>query len=66
MFVLIAGGGRTGAALAQMLARLSEIAVEWAPWVSAIDLNPVVAADDGGGARAVDALIVLKDTGAEP
>jgi hypothetical protein len=47
-------------ALADMLVRLSHLAVECAPWLEAVDVNPVIVGADGQGACAVDALVVLR------
>jgi acyl-CoA synthetase (NDP forming) len=46
-------------ALVAMIVNLSRLAVDCAPWLAAVDLNPVIVGDAGRGAVAVDALLVL-------
>jgi hypothetical protein len=46
------------AALAEMVAGLSRFAFEHASCVVEVELNPVIVQSEGGGASAVDALIV--------
>jgi acyl-CoA synthetase (NDP forming) len=48
------------AAVGDMLVRLSRLAVECAPWIAAVDLNPVIVHEAGQGAVAVDALVVVR------
>jgi acyl-CoA synthetase (NDP forming) len=45
-------------AMIDLLVRLSHLAMACEPWVSAIDLNPVIVLEEGRGAWAVDALVV--------
>lgn len=62
--LLLGARGRPEAdisALAGMLARLSAIAHEAGPWLSAIDLNPVIVLPSGQGAFAADAVIEIGD-----
>ncbi|MBO0711588.1 MAG: acetate--CoA ligase family protein [Acetobacteraceae bacterium] len=60
--LLLGARGRRPAdvrALAQMLARLSVFAAQAGPRLVSIDLNPVFAMPEGGGAFAADALIEI-------
>jgi len=50
-------------ALAQLIARLSELAVEHADSIEVIDLNPVIVHEAGRGVSVVDALIVPRCAG---
>jgi len=56
---------RDRAALADLLARLSAFAADFADEVAEMDLNPVLVHDDGGGVTAVDALIVRRQEESE-
>jgi acyl-CoA synthetase (NDP forming) len=50
-------------AMIDLLVRLSEFAAACGPWISAIDLNPVIVLEEGRGAWAVDALVVPRIPG---
>jgi acyl-CoA synthetase (NDP forming) len=45
-------------AMVDLVVRLSNLAATCAPWVSEIDLNPVIVLEEGQGAWDVDALVV--------
>lgn len=51
---------RDRAALVDMIVRLSRLAADCGPWLQAVDLNPVIVHEQGRGACAVDALVVLR------
>jgi acyl-CoA synthetase (NDP forming) len=64
--LLRGGRGRPGVdldALADVLVRLGELAVDLADDVVAVDLNPVIALEPGRGVVVVDALVELAGTG---
>lgn len=48
------------AALADVLLRIARLAVDLEDRIAEIDLNPVMVRDEGAGASAVDALVVLR------
>lgn len=48
-------------ALADLMVRLSQFAIDHADGIDAIDLNPVIVHPEGAGVSVVDALILKRD-----
>ncbi len=53
---------RDVAAVVEMIVNVSRVAEECGAWLAALDINPVIVHASGDGARAVDALCILRDT----
>jgi acetyltransferase len=48
-------------AVADVLLRISRLALDWKDTISEIDINPLIVFDEGHGVKAADALIVMKE-----
>ena len=48
-------------ALAELVARLSQVGAAYAEWLEAVDLNPVSVLAEGGGALVLDALVIPRN-----
>jgi predicted RNase H-like nuclease len=61
--ILLGARGRSPAdreAIFQILMKIACLASEWPEAIREIDINPLVVMEEGKGARAVDALVLLR------
>ena len=49
-------------AIENLLLKLSQLAEDWKDYIAEIDINPLIVFDEGQGLKALDALVVLKNS----